>query len=141
MAVSMLTMSLLVIIATADDCATRAASRVDRWVASPKITGSLSSCASDRNRFSRSRSMITTRLPASTSALATRMPKAPRPMTTTCPDIPRTRRRPVESFSRRLISMSDRNAIIIAMVVTPATIRKIAHIRSHGDWSMKLKSP
>ena len=47
----------------------------------------------------------------------------------------------MESFNRRLISMSDRNAIIIAMVVTPAIIRKIAHIRSQGSWSMKLKSP
>ena len=47
----------------------------------------------------------------------------------------------MEWFNRRLINMSDRNAISMAMVVIPAIIRKIAHIRSNGDWSMKLKSP
>jgi hypothetical protein len=140
MAVSMFTMSLLVITATADESATRAASRVGRRVASPKITGTPSSCASDRNRLPWSGSITTTCLPASTSA-ATRIPNEPRPITTTCPDIPRTRRRPMEWFNRRLINMSDRKAISMAMVVIPAIIRKIAHIRSRGDWSMKLKSP
>lgn len=110
-------------------------------MASPKITGTSSSAAVDRNRLFSSRSITATSYPAAVRSPTTRLPKEPSPTTMMWSRRWRARRTPADCRTRRDSSKSATKATSSAVVVTPANIRPTAKMRSHADCWAKVNSP
>ena len=134
-------MSSRVSTATARARSTRAACRVWRKVASPKMTGTSRSRTADRKRLSSLRSITATSCPAAVRSLTTRMPSPLSPTTTMwlrrCP----TRGRADAKTKRRDSNTSATNETNNAVVVTPLNISSVENVRSQVGWFTKLKSP